>query len=304
MEKNIVRQFKETAVHLLKDPGVLFAGANVFAFSQSGNALALAIAVGTFFLAAGESCLREGHPLRVMSSRLVSKMPKELAGDPGSGALRINAYGVLAAGLLSLASGAVLPGIAGVAFATGSFFASSGKHVEIQRDHFIKGVKKACTNPAVFYGIGYAMIGLMAGGGLDLLTFPVPPEHLPALITTSLGVAVTTLSTVGLTLGKFKNPAAPFMAVSLGSCINVLAGVASGNALGVINTGLAALGEARLGYMNFIADRARYATISAGHTVSDRFFGFVSDALVLPLRRFDSYLEARRNRLAFGLEAK
>lgn len=245
---------KESFFKLVKDPGVLFSAANIFAFSQSGNVAVLSIAVATFALAADQCCRHDNADKtrpRQLVGRLVSLLPEAMKGDPNSAALRINAYGALAAGLLSLSSGAILPGIAGVAFSTGNFLASSVWSQNIQRNPNIGGVKKALTNPAVHYGVGYAMIGLMAGGGLQLISAPL--QHAPALITTTLGIGASTLSSIGLTLGKFKNPAAPFMTVAFGGIINTTSGILSGNYQGAVNNFIAMCGETRLGQINYEA---------------------------------------------------
>ena len=315
---------KNTFLKLVKDPGVLFSAANIFAFSQSGNVAALSIAVATFALAADQCCnqgKRNKSKPRQWLGKVFSRLPSALKGDPENPALRINAYGVLAAGILSLSSGAILPGIAGLAFSTGNFLASSLWSQRIQRNPDIKGAKKVITNPAVHYGVGYAMIGLMAGGGFQLLRQPL--HNIPALVTTSLGLTATSLSSVGLALGKFKNPAAPFMTVAFGGIINTMSGVLSGNYQGAVNNLLAICGETRLGQINFHAEKERQAQEKTATTEGEAFenndnspstkkksdasykrvdaaFNFVSRQLLRPLEALDSFVERRTKKQAFS----
>lgn len=306
MQKKFEPGLLQTAAKIPKDPGVLFSAANIFAFSQSGNAFALGIAVATFALAAAQCCLRgkgDRHPLLAKLGRQFDRLPEGIKGDSDSSALRITAYGALLGGILSLSSGAVLPGIAGLSFAIGNIFASSRAYQEIQRNPKIMGAKKALSNPPVYYGIGYAMIGLMAGGGMNLLARPIQP----AMVTTLLGIGATTLSSTGLLLGKFQNPAAPFMTVAFGTCINTLSGVLSGNPFGAVNNFLAMCGETRLGHLNFLADKKRLVTMPSDavqadgngkKSAADRFFGAASDALVALLRVLDQKYVSLRNCLA------
>lgn len=275
---------------VIQDPGVLFCMANVFVFSQSGNLAALFLSVATLILAVDQS----GNHNRTVKGKIrqkvvkmLSLVPQALLGDPQSSALRVNAYGVLACGILALSSGALLPGFAGLAFSTGNFLASSSWSQMIQRNSEIKGRKKALTNPAVYYGVGYAMLGLMAGGGLALWTDPF--QHIPALVTTILGVTVTSLSAIGLAFGKFQNPAAPFMMVAFGTGINILSGFLSGNFQGSINNFLSMCGEVRLGQINYRVEQT--ATQTAEDADHSSFFGklftSISRLLLFPLAAWE-----------------
>ncbi len=212
------------------DAGVLFALANIFAFKQAHSATVLFIALVTFLVAVRFAWLAASGG----------------ADDKKTSALRANGWGVLLAAVFSFTAGAILPGIAGLGFAAFSFLAASERIGRLQNDPAAGGWLKAALHPAIYCGIGYAMIGLMAGGGFRLLDNPF--ANVPALIMTCLGVGVTIVSTIGLISGHFRNPAAPFMAVALGTFINALAGLASGNILGMINNLLAMSGEVRIAW--------------------------------------------------------
>ena len=72
-------------------------------------------------------------------------------------------------------------------------------------------------------------------------------SHIPALITTGLGVGMTTLSTIGLVRRKFSDPASPFMILAHGTVINAGVAVATGNFIGVANMLCAGLGQGLVG---------------------------------------------------------
>jgi hypothetical protein len=255
---------------IITDPGVLFSFANIFAMLQSGS-LASILITGSTAIASTTSSLvadniknnaENGTPLwRItkIAKKIGTTLPSFVSNQLSS-PLRITAYGILAAGMVALGAGALLPGIAGLAFAGGNFMASSRWAQKIQNNDGTKGVLKALTHPAVYYGLGYAAIGLLAGGGLGLLASPL--SNIPALITTSLGITATTMSSIGLLSGQFKNPAAPFMTVVIGTAFNVLAGMASGNILGALNNICALGGELRLAWIaqdGFEAKKAKQA---------------------------------------------
>ena len=70
---------------------------------------------------------------------------------------------VLATGFTAAA---LLPMVAGAFFSSGGFVATSDRCKRIQADPDAKGWLKVLTNPAVHWNIGYAALGLVAGGGL------------------------------------------------------------------------------------------------------------------------------------------
>jgi len=225
---NIPTNLRKTVL----DPGVLFSLANIFAFRQSHSVTVLFIALVTFAAAVRFAWL----------AACGGKISQNTWFTP----MRANGCGVLAASVFSFTAGAVLPGIAGLGFTVFSFLVASKRMNHLQNDPKASGWLKAALHPAIYCGIGYAMIGLMAGGGFRLLDDPL--ANVPALVMTCLGVGVTILSTIGLVSGSFQNPAAPFMAVALGTFINALAGIASGNILGTINNLLAMAGEIRVAW--------------------------------------------------------
>lgn len=213
-------------------PSVLFCFANIFAFAQ-GNSTRhtippeLSIAIITF--------------LFVMALRgLEYKGDRNpLAAWPWLNPMAVVATGALLSGLFSFISGHLLPALAGLFFAVGNYLNAFPLFMRIQKDGQAPPALKALTHAAVYYGLGYACIGLMAGGF----------ENFISGLTTCTGIGVTMLSTYGLVLGKFTTPAAPFVAIALGTGINTLSGLITGNMLGAINNFLPMLGELGLAYL-------------------------------------------------------
>ena len=251
-------------IEVLFDPGILFSLANVFTMLQSGGSAPYSIAIVT-----AAACLFYG----ILYKGRKSLLP-----------LRINAYGVLIAGLFSFYAGSVLPGIAGLAFGVGNIMASTPRILQLQMERHASRLTKATTHPAVYYGIGYAMVGLMSGGGMALLENPL--GNMAALMTTLLGMGATTLSSIGLLSGNFLNPAAPFMTVTFGALFNSMAGIASGNIFGTINNLLAGAGEARLAWMAQDAYEANHESISNAKQPGSgiaKILGFCEKQLLRPL---------------------
>lgn len=213
-------------------PSVLFCCANIFAFAQ-GNSTRhdippeLSVAIITFLFV----LVLRGFEYRG------NKNPFALW--PWLNAMAVLATGALLSGLFSFASGHVLAGFAGLFFAVGNYLNAFPLFLHIQHDARASPAMKALTHAAVYYGLGYACIGLMAGGFETFLSG----------LTTGTGIGVTLLSTYGLVLGKFTTPAAPFIAVALGTGINTLSGLITGNMLGAINNFLPMLGELGLAYL-------------------------------------------------------
>jgi hypothetical protein len=209
---------------LVLEPGVLFPIANVFTFLQSQDVFAIIIAI-----------------LNVMLSvTLVFK--KFSAFSP----LRGTALLVLLSGLFALAGGDVLPGVAGLAFATGNFLASHPENMASLHNRKIHLCRRAACHPAIYYGLGYSMIGLMAGGGMRLLTHPF--DNRRALLMVSIGVATIFIAILGRTFDLLE-ACIPFWILAAGTAINSLAGAVTGNFLGAGSCFFAMLGELRLGWM-------------------------------------------------------
>jgi hypothetical protein len=270
-----------TLFSFLRDPGFWFSFANIFAFRQAQNDAAFYVAVViAFFSVFIAGAQASQHPfarkLKERAGRL--SLPEALIGMPGSLGLRVNTYGVLLCGLLSLSSGAWLPAIAGIAFAIGNALASSRGILHIQQDPAASGIARSVTNAAVYYGIGYIMIGLMAGGGTALLADPL--ANIPALVTTCLGVLTTLLSILGLLLRAFPSPAAPFMVVTVATGINTLSGFLSGNLLGSAASFCSMCGEFLLGMIYF--DPAKPVAAASPSTAA-RFFAWLSRQVMRPL---------------------
>ncbi len=239
------------------DPGVLFALANVFAMFQSGSMLAIAITLCAAALAIISGVIfsniqdykRKGTALWPASKLLkgfISNQPPSLF---------INACGILIAGLVSLQAGAILPGIAGLAFACGNFMAASRRATQLQLNMQAGRWVRTLTHPTVYFGVGYAAIGLMAGGGMELLEDP--SGNMPALTATLLGIGATTFSSAGLLSGIFSNPATPFMIIVAGTAFNIASGIASGNMLGSINNFFSLCGALRLAWLAEDAYKAK-----------------------------------------------
>ena len=229
------------------NPGLLFPMANLFAFLQSRNPAAIGIAAFNVlvsiyilgWLAAGNRLLAAAPPPRPTGWR-------GFVADQLYSPLRITAWCVLTASTASFIGGAWLPALAGLAFGAGNVLASSLPVSRRLQDTQTPPWRKAVLHPAIYYGIGYAMTGLMAGGGLALLGDPL--ANMPALIATVIGVATILLSSLGLLAGLLRNDT-PFWIVAAGSAINALAGSLSGNALGCVNCLFSMSGEARLGWL-------------------------------------------------------
>lgn len=261
-------------------PGTLFPAANVLNFSQAHNPVGTAIALGnlafsvaTNLATAGLKSLSETSRVRnffaeashyiendpeLQKNKLLRDHMQDFLTKPLSSAfkfvgrqltspLRVTAYSALAVGAVLLSSGAaaaLLPGLAAVSFGIGNTLASSPTIERLNENPEAKAIYKAITHPAVYYGLGYTAAGLMAGGGLGLFFHPL--HNIPASLSTVLGVSETTLALVGMGMGKFKNPAAGFMAVAIGTFVNSVSGLLSGNIPSAMANGIAGLGESWL----------------------------------------------------------
>jgi hypothetical protein len=242
-------------VKAILNPGVLFPIANIFAFWGSGIIPAALAAAGTAVVATAVSYANNNPESRlaVFFRDKGKNFPKFLK-DQFSHPLRVNAWGVLAPTLAiaisavttgGITAAALLPMIAGTFFSSGSFAATSETCNRIQKDPKAKGWKKAITNPAVHWSVGYAALGLAAGGGAKLLLKPL--SNIPALVMTALGITTTTASAMGLMRHKFSNPASPFMMLVNGTLINATAAVLTLNFNSVANMLCACSGEFMVG---------------------------------------------------------
>jgi hypothetical protein len=220
----MTRSFFSSIKKLCLEPGVLFPIANIFVFWQSGNMIAFAIALLNVALS--------------IAFTLVKKPPMP--------PLLVTAWLVLLCGLLALAGGAWLPGIAGLFFASGNFLNCHKKSIAALHDPATRPLRRVATHPAMHYSFGYCIIGLLAGGGLGLLEHPL--DHPQAVVMVGSGALTIILASFGLALGFLKT-AIPFWILAGGNGINMLAGVVTGNFIGAANCLFPMLGEARLGWM-------------------------------------------------------
>jgi len=213
-----------TLKKLAFEPGVLFPIANIFAFAQSGSLVAVGLAVVNVALAVAFT----------------------LGKKPPLSPMRLTALLALLSGLFSFASLAWLAGCAGLAFGTGNFLASSPSNMAALRAPGLHPCRRALAHPAIYYGIGYCLIGIMAGGSAELLAHPL--DHGQALTMVILGAVTIVVASLGLALG-FMKTAIPFWILACGTGINALAGLVSGNYVGAGSPLFAMFGEVRLGFM-------------------------------------------------------
>lgn len=237
----------------LLDPGVIFPCANLFAFMQSHDLIAILLAVMNVVISIGASLFIKGD------KRLLAFHPQRGRGvliqffaDQLYSPLRITALFALGAGFAAFVHDAFLPAMAGFAFGFGNWLASSPTIEKLKTAGRLHGWVSVLVHPAIYYGIGYSMTGLMAGGGIAILQHP--DHNLAASLATALGITVTTLSSIGLVTGFF-NQAMPFWLVAGGSAINSIAGLLSGNIMGTVNCILSMFGELRLGFLTWVSLR-------------------------------------------------
>lgn len=233
-----------------------FALANILAFATSGSPVGLTLAILTAVLSWRAGNYAAGGNLPVREQRMFSWIQLKVLGTDGQSqnlALRINAWGIAVAavftgGVAFLTGGfdkALFPVLAGLSFAVGNYLGSSPHVTSIQKgERQATGLTRALTNPAVYYGLGYTNLGLLAGGGLALFFHPL--SNVPALMTTALSIIFTLTSISGLMADKLKNPA-PFMFVAHGTALNVLSAILTGNILSALNNLCACHGEVKLG---------------------------------------------------------
>ena len=258
-----------------------FALANVFAFAASGQPSGFGIAVLTGIAVWGLSSIPsddngwQGELRAMLANRLaVSVRSPDMLG------LRVNAIGIglasLTTALTACLSGqiepALFPVLAGAAFAGGNVLASSAAILALQTDSSAPRWRRALTNPAVFYGLGYISLGLTAGGGVMLITKPL--HNVPALISTLLSLLTTTCSLAGLVTGRLANPT-PFLLVAHATALNVVSALATGNWPSAINNLLACHGEVRLAFV---------VREAAAPPATDRFFPALAHGVGWPLR--------------------
>lgn len=299
--------------------GVLFPVANVLNFSQAHDPIGTSIAVGNLaytmamsLASAGIQSLPEASGARKFVAKSSSYLENDsdfqrskllryhvqdfiknplkasfkFAGRQMTNTLRVTAYCALAVGAVLLSSGAaesLLPGLAAVAFGVGNGLASSPTVERLNANPETKALVRALTHPAVYYGLGYTAAGLMAGGGLELLEQPL--HNIPASLSTTLGVSETSLALLGLGMGRFKNPAAGFIAVAVGTMINAVSGMLTGNFNSALANSLAGLGESWLAtdaQKKFNLDTKNNPEKYENEKPS--ILGAVSDVLTSPLR--------------------
>ena len=252
-------------------PGFFFPAANVANFMQGHNAVGTGIAlfnlVYSSILIGGSSYL-ERVPNQLPVKRFfyaVSKSVSDtsptdrpiekafrLVGREMSNPMRVTAYCALAVGaVLLVGSGgggtALFPGMAALWFGIGNFIQSSSKRASITENSKTNAISKAMLHPAVWYGLGYAATGLGIGGGLSLLFNPLTNPK--ATFLTLVGTAETAASLGLMISGKVTNAAAPFVGVAAGTLAFAVAGLATGNVLGVATGMFACAGELSLAVM-------------------------------------------------------
>lgn len=203
------------------EPGVLFPLGNVFAFAQSGNSLAIGLAI----------------------VNVVLSVAFTLGTKPPFSPMRLTSALVFLSGVFALCCGAWLAGFAGLAFAAGNFFFSSQTALHAHRQRLWHN---ALTHPALYFGLGCCMTGVLAGGGWTTLGHPL--AHPQSMVMVVIGLAAIIASTAGFVLNLFKS-AFPFWILAAGLAINALAGLVVGNYLGVANCLFGMCGQLRLGRM-------------------------------------------------------
>lgn len=253
MQLSALRALLRNLVH----PSLLFCVANIFAFAQGGKQTSfLSPAAGVAYLTLAAALV-----LHLRAQARARTTPVWL------NSMLVVAVGALTSGLLSAREGAGLAALCGLFFSAGNFLNAFPVFMRIQMQADAPALLKTLTHAAVYYGLGYACIGLMAGGFATL----------PTAMTTVLGVATTSLAALGLALKKFTSPAAPFMAVAAGTAINTLSGLLTGNIPGALNNFFAMLGECGLAMMFHQQTDPQLSTDRGG-----RFWPFVSAALEKP----------------------
>ena len=244
--------------------GNSFALANIFAMSMAGNPVGLWIAIITgifswrtsaYALRNGEGATNRFYKLENAACAYISKITQGVNADLNHLPLRVNAYGIGLAAFITFFTAlkhggmdtALLPVLAGTAFSIGNYLGSDPKITSIQMGKTpASGLTRTITNAAVYFGIGYINLGLMAGGGFALILAPL--SDIPALMTTTLSITVTLVSTFGLLTHRLKNPA-PFMLVAHATSLNMLSAILTMNPLALFNNFFACHGEVRLGVL-------------------------------------------------------
>jgi hypothetical protein len=204
------------------EPGVLFPIGNIFVFAQADNKLALGFAIINALFSAYATL----RPIQKLSP------------------LRITMWMVLLSALCSFWSGDLLPGLTGFMFAIGHFMITNDKIRAMLVNPSTHSTLKIIIHPAIYYGLGSVIAGVMAGGGMALLTHPF--TNLNALIMVSVGAITIIAASLGLAL-RLMQSAIPFWILASGSAITGVAGIFSGNWLGVTNCFFSTLGGYRLG---------------------------------------------------------
>jgi len=226
--------FAASIKKLALEPGVLFPVANVFTFMQTDNRLAVGLAVANVVFS------------------VIAALRTSVRFSP----LLITACMVFLSGLCSLWSGAVLAGMAGFVFATGAYFSANKRIMDALQNPDVAPMIKVATHPAVYFGIGYIVTGMMAGGGIGLLTHPF--DNLSALIMVGFGAATIIMASVGLALNLLKS-SIPFWIQAAGTGINALAGLVVGNWVGAASCTFSMLGTLRLALLTHTATKQSFS---------------------------------------------
>jgi hypothetical protein len=226
------------ALRILIDPGVVYPLANIAAFVQSGSRLAVYLAIATTLLAVFVSIAHLSPELQwVRDARAIGRRLPAYVSRQFESALRVNAWTLLIPTIaVAFTTQRWLPMGAGAVFSFGAFLATNPRYAVLQQDDSMRGVLKVITCPAIYWGIGYAFLGIMAGG---------------YNLETALGIATVALSTIGLILGAFSNPSTPYLILVHATLVNAANAAYRGNWWGVTNMiliGAAELLVARLVY--------------------------------------------------------
>jgi len=260
---------------------------------------ALVVAGNSFSLANIATTSQSGNPWAIanvaVTAVAILVIPRFW---PKVSPLRVNSCGVFVTGVVVLTTSHFGPQsivVAGVCllFGMGNWRASGKDKLgrtnsEVVADPDIKGLQKVIKHPATYYSFAYVGTALLAsrvleghsGGGYVVGSMVVD-------------MTMTAVSFSGLMTNRFKNPAAPYMAVTVGSFCGALSAALSGNLLGVVNKMSSGIGEFALAWR----ENAAYERSLIGDGVSENLapvqdqeskvdlsFRLISDGLIYPVR--------------------
>ena len=215
---------------VLVNPGVVFSIANIPCFVQSDSSTAVVAAVATAIVAVGVNAAHQYPNLSfARAARWVGQRIPKIIDRQFDDALRVDGWTLLAPTLAVAATTQKWLSIgSGLFFSSGNFVATNSRCQAIQQDPEAGGLTRAATCPAVHWGIGYSLLGILAGG---------------YNLQTALGILTTASSSAGFLLKKFTNPASPYMILVHATAINAVNAGLQGNKWGVIHMVLAGTGE-------------------------------------------------------------